>query len=229
MTRRRSLVKAKQAGHLDQTSGARADFDGALIIGLLVTIWRLDRLYGDRLRDHIEDLLKQHRLRSLAGRGAADVWLRRELKRLALPDRRKWRTLRDDVTLVRRYDALQRQLRLIFRFPLDGRRRNKRAAPVVSAITGEPRSADQLPENENLAAFCQEVLGVTGVTLSRARRRVAESAAGQLSVFRKRLKLFKKNFPSRATAQVTELTKFANAIATKVRQIAPRRRTRRRP
>jgi hypothetical protein len=135
----------------------------ALVVGLLTTIQRLDREHGYRLLDHLGNLFREHRLRRLEGDAAANSWLISQLQELDLPDRRRWRTLQDDVILIRRYDTLQQQLRPIFReHASDARRRLQRAARIVSAITGHLRLADQLPTNPKLAQFCQEILNVTG-------------------------------------------------------------------
>lgn len=222
--RRRGVLKAAQrVRRAPRGSHDCPDFAGALVVGLLATISRLDREHGNRLLDHLENVLREHRLRRLEGDAAAHSWLISQLQQLELPDRRKWRTLQDDVILVKQYDALQRQLRPIFReLSSDARKRLQRAAPIVSAIIGRPKPADQLPTNPKLAQFCQEILNVTGVTLSRARLRVAQGASAKLSLIRKRLKLFKRRFRSIEAANVAELAETTNAVASRLRQISPR-------
>ncbi len=128
----------------------------------------------ERARHWLNSVLAEYEVRALEDLKKGIEWAVETLRTPRLPDLRYTRILQEDQRLVARATVLRRRLKPIFQVHRESAKRNAAAAPIIAQVLGRAVRPDQLPAESSLAAFCDQLLGTTSVTLSRARRRWAE-------------------------------------------------------
>ena len=140
-----------------------------------------DSQLARRCRRWLRDLIHGYRIRSVQNDPLqAERWLLQQLRTVRLPDLRPGKSLLNDVELLARFNQLRRKLAPLFATGSNAVARNRSAAPIVSRVLGHSVRPQDLPATAKLTEFCHAVLGTSGLQLSRAKRRLGGSAAGQI-------------------------------------------------